>query len=109
MDASSAVPGQFPVEQGVYEAPQIRQGCKACPETWNIDNFPVYCVHAPQQEILSIKQIGWPVMVNNPLPEERNVPGYEFARQSCGFAVYKDPNDIPLLYTKPLDLKAGSC
>lgn len=92
--------GQFLVEQGVYEAPQSCARCKACPQTWNLDNFPVYCVHAPQQEILSIKQVGWPIMVNNPLPEERNVPGYEFARQSCGFAVYKDPNDIPeFVYT----------
>lgn len=92
--------GQFLVEQGVYEAPQSCARCKACPQTWNLDNFPVYCVHAPQQEILSIKQVGWPIMVNNPLPEERNVPGYEFARQSCGFSVYKDPNDIPeFVYT----------
>ncbi|HIZ06658.1 MAG TPA: hypothetical protein IAA08_01840 [Candidatus Eubacterium avistercoris] len=97
--------GQFLVEQGVYEAPSNCVRCKACPETWNIDNFPVYCVHAPQQEILSIKQIGWPVMVNNPLPEERNAPGYEFARQSCGFAVYKDPNDIPAFVYETLGFK----
>jgi len=87
--------GQFLVEQGIYEPPQNGVRCKACKETWNLDNFPIYCVHAPQQELLSIKQVGWPVMVNNPLPEERNAPGYEFAKQSCGFAVYKDPNDIP--------------
>ena len=97
--------GQFLVEQGVYEAPSNCVRCKACPETWNIDNFPVYCVHAPQQEILSIKQIGWPVMVNNPLPEERNAPGYEFARQSCGFADYKDPNDIPAFVYETLGFK----
>lgn len=95
--------GQFLQEtRHVYEAPQKCVRCKACPQTWNIDNFPVYCVHAPQQEILSIKQIGWPVMVNCPLPEERNQPGYKFARQSCGFAVYKDPNDIPEFVYKTL-------
>ena len=52
-----------------------------------------------------LEQIGWPVMVNNPLPEERNVPGYEFARQSCGFAVYKDPNDIPAFVYETLGYK----
>lgn len=95
--------GQFLMEtRHVYEAPQKCVRCKACPQTWNIDNFPVYCVHAPQQEILSIKQIGWPVMVNCPLPAERDVPGYQFAKQSCGFAVYKDPNDIPEYVYKTL-------
>lgn len=97
--------GQFLVEQGVYEAPSNCVRCKSCSQTWNIDRFPVYCVHAPQQEILSIKQIGWPVMVNNPLPAERDVPGYEFARQSCGFAVYKDPNDIPEFVYETLGFK----
>ena len=59
--------GQFLQEtRHVYRGPQKCVPCKACPQTWNIDNFPVYCVHAPQQEILSIKQIGWPVMVNCP-------------------------------------------
>lgn len=67
--------GQFLQEtRHVCEAPQKCVLCKACPQTWNIDNFPVYCVHAPRQEILSIKQIGWLVMVNCPLPEERDVP-----------------------------------
>ena len=82
----------------------LRSACSARPalQTWNIDNFPVYCVHAPRQEILSIKQIGWLVMVNCPLPEERDVPGYMFAKQSCGFAVYKDPNDIPEFVYKTL-------
>lgn len=94
--------GQFLVEKGVYEAPQNCVRCRACPQTWNLDNFPVYCVHAPQQEILSIKQVGWPIMVNCPLPEERNAEGYEFARQSCGFAVYKDPNNIPEFVYKTL-------
>ena len=51
--------GQFLVEQGVYEAPQSCARCKACPQTWNLDNFPVYCVHAPQQEILSIKPVSY--------------------------------------------------
>lgn len=37
-----------------------------------------------------------------PLPEERDVPGYKFAKQSCGFAVYKDPNDIPEFVYKTL-------
>lgn len=87
--------GQMLLEKGIYEAPQHCVRCKACPQTWNIDNFPVYCVHAPQQELLSIKQIGWPIMVNNPLPEERNAPGYQFAHQSCGFSVYKEPDLIP--------------
>ena len=95
--------GQFLQEtRHVCEAPQKCVLCKACPQTWNIDNFPVYCVHAPRQEILSIKQIGWLVMVNCPLPEERDVPGYMFAKQSCGFAVYKDPNDIPEFVYKTL-------
>lgn len=87
--------GQYLVDKGVYEAPQNCVRCKACHNTWEIDEFPVYCVHAPLQEMYSIHQIGWPVMVNCPLPEERNEPGYEFAKQSCGFAVYKDPNKIP--------------
>ena len=95
--------GTFLMEtRRVYDAPQNCARRKACPQTWNIDNFPVYCVHAPQQEILSIKQIGWPIMVNCPLPEERNQPGYQFAKQCCGFAVYKDPNDIPEFVYKTL-------
>lgn len=103
--------GQMLMESGVYEAPQNCVRCSACAQTWNIDRFPVYCVHAPQQEILSIEQVGWPIMVNCPLPEEREVPGYEFAKQSCGFAVYKDPNDIPeyvyktLGYEKPVHVE----
>lgn len=87
--------GQYLVDKGMYDAPHNCARCKACHNTWDIDNFPVYCVHAPLQEMFSIKQIGWPVMVNCPLPEERNQIGYEFAKQSCGFAVYKDPNMIP--------------
>lgn len=87
--------GQYLVDKGMYDAPHNCARCKACHNTWDIDNFPVYCVHAPLQEMFSIKQIGWPVMVNCPLPKERNQMGYEFAKQSCGFAVYKDPNMIP--------------
>lgn len=95
--------GTFLMEtRHVYEAPQNCVRCKGCSMTWNIDNFPVYCVHAPQQEILSIKQIGWPIMVNCPLPEERNQPGYQFAKKCCGFAVYKDPNNIPEFVYKTL-------
>ncbi|MGM9890136.1 MAG: hypothetical protein ACI317_04865 [Floccifex porci] len=87
--------GQYLVDKGMYQEPHNCARCKACHNTWDIEDFPVYCVHAPLQEMFSIKQIGWPVMVNCPLPEERNRPGYEFAKQSCGFAVYKDPNKIP--------------
>ena len=35
-------PMKITEEKGVYEAPQKCTRCKACPETWNIDDFPVY-------------------------------------------------------------------
>lgn len=87
--------GTHLLEMGIYEGPTNAVLCKACHNTWEIDNFPIYCTHAIQQEKYAIRRYGFPLFVNCPLPEERNQPGYQFAAQSCAYIFYKDPRDTP--------------
>lgn len=55
--------------------------------TYGMTDFPIYCSHAPFQELLPIEWFGQPIFVT--------CPAEKMARESCQYYVYKDPNDIP--------------
>ena len=57
------------------------------PITWGMKDFPIYCVHCPVMEMLTIEStgdFGSVHMVYEPIP-----------LGACHFAFYKDPNNIP--------------
>ncbi len=86
--------GQMLVESDCFSSPDKGRLVGPHKITWQLKNFPAYCVHAPIQEILSIEALGFPYFVNCPCTE-RNDPDWKFAHQSCAFSVYKDNNAIP--------------
>ncbi len=61
--------------------------------TWGMKDFPIYCVHCPIMEAMDIERtgnFGFVHLVTEPIYNE-----------SCRFAFYKDPADIPEeLYTR---------
>lgn len=86
--------GQWLEEQGIYDN-GLAKRIPAHETTWGIDDFPVYCVHAPIQEMIAIEELGYPDFVNCPCIELKQNPGWKCAHQSCRFAVYKDPTQTP--------------
>jgi hypothetical protein len=86
--------GQRLLEQGAYGPPYnfalIREPHRI---TWGKANFPMYCIHAPIFEMLSIEKAGYPVYLF--------CPAEDVATASCQFHIYKDPKSIPEeVYTK---------
>ena len=79
--------GQRMLESGAYDPPRNASRMKPHRLTWGLPNFPVYCSHAPLQEILCIEKIGRPLVVHW-FPDE-------VAIESCRFCLYKDPKRIP--------------
>ena len=57
------------------------------PITWNMKDFPLYCVHCPIMEMLEYESSGKLGIVH--LVSEPKVIG------ECHFAIYKDPENIP--------------
>lgn len=58
--------------------------------TWGMKDFPIYCVHCPVMELLSIENTGdfGPIhIVDEPI-----------SHGSCQFVFYKDPEKIPEKY-----------
>lgn len=60
------------------------------PITWGMKDFPLYCVHCPIMEMLSIENTGDIGVVH--LVSEPKVMG------ECHFALYKNPGDVPEEY-----------
>lgn len=59
--------------------------------TWGMTDFPIYCVHCPAMEVLSLKfsgQIKWVHEVSETGPQGA----------SCKFIVYKNPEEVPEKY-----------
>ncbi len=86
--------GTYLLEHHVYEAPKNYSLCKACPNTFGIDKFPIYCTHSPIQEMISIERFGWPNAVNTPY-DLIDDPDYVFAKECCHFDIFKDPSLVP--------------
>ncbi len=85
--------GERIIEKGGYEAGFARVEAPH-PITWGMKNFPIYCVHCPVMEMLSIENTGelQPVhLVNEPMRH-----GF------CHFAFYKDSKNIPEEYYRRL-------
>jgi hypothetical protein len=85
--------GERIIEKGGYEAGFARVQ-DPHPITWGMKNFPMYCVHCPVMEMLSIENTGQlqPVhLVSEPMRH-----GF------CHFAFYKDPKNIPEEYYRRL-------
>lgn len=80
--------------KGLYGAPYNCTMCKACPGTFSVDHFPIYCIHSPIQEFAAIDRVGWPTAINTPW-DECDEPGYQFAEHTCHYQLYKDPKYIP--------------
>lgn len=79
--------GQRLLESGAYDPPRNLSRVKAHPMTWGLPNFPIYCVHCPVGEILTIEKFGGLLRVIYPAEPP--------ATQSCRFCIYKDPDAIP--------------
>jgi hypothetical protein len=90
--------GQRIVEKGGYE-PSINLATVNEPRaiTWGKAPCPVYCVHCPVLEILSIERIGYPILVHS-LP-------WEVGRELCHFLICKDPRNIPEEYYTRVKMK----
>lgn len=96
--------GQRLVQKGSYGPPcNLTMIQRPHLMTWGMTDFPIYCTHEPIIEMLSVEQLGYPVVVT--LPPEK------VARErSCTFCIYKNVEDIPEeVYTrvgkqKPTDL-----
>jgi len=83
--------GERLIQMGGYE-PEFGLGKIKDPHpvTWGMKDFPLYCVHCPVMEMLSIENSGDMGVAH--LVSEPKVFG------ECHFAVYKNPKDIPEEY-----------
>jgi hypothetical protein len=83
--------GERIIEKGGYEAGLARVK-EPHPITWGMKDFPMYCVHCPVMEMLSIEgtgNLGAVRLASDPMRH-----GY------CHFAFYKDPANIPEKFYK---------
>jgi len=82
--------GQRIIQMGGYET-GLAKIKEAHNITWQHKDFPIYCVHCPVMELLSIDNSGGylGVVREEPYPIESGL---------CKFVLYKDPNDIPERY-----------
>jgi hypothetical protein len=78
--------GERIIEKGGYEAGLARVK-ERHPATWGMTDFPIYCVHCPVIEMLTIEGTGDFDTVR--LVSEPMRHGF------CHFAFYKDPASIP--------------
>ena len=80
--------GERIIQKGGYE-PEIGLALVKEPHriTWEMKDFPIYCVHCPVMEMLDIENTGAFTVV-------RSVSD-PLCRDSCKFNIYKDPADIP--------------
>lgn len=84
--------GQAQIQAGDYANGRF-SSVDACNITYSLPEFPVYCVHSPIQEMLSIEKLGYPVNTVTPCKDLTH-EGCDKER-SCAFCIYKDPKDIP--------------
>jgi hypothetical protein len=69
--------------------------------TWGRKNFPIYCVHCPVKEMMSVENTGHLSVIH--LASDPMRHGF------CHFAFYKDPADIPEeFYTRIGKKKPGT-
>jgi len=81
-------PGKSLLEGGKYGPPTNFAMIKnPSALTFQANDFPIYCCHAPVQEQLAIDWIGEPVYVSNP-PDK-------MAKEPCQCCIYKDRKNIP--------------
>ena len=82
--------GQRIIQMGGYET-GLAKIKEAHNITWQHKDFPIYCVHCPVMELLSIDNSGGylGVVREEPYPIESGL---------CKFVLYKDPDDIPERY-----------
>jgi hypothetical protein len=80
--------GQRLFQGGGYEAPRNFAMMKEPhPLTYGQADFPIYCCHAPLQELIWMEWYGYPVFVTYPVQK--------MGRDSCWYCIYKDPDKIP--------------
>lgn len=89
--------GQKLYEMGLYEPEGKCSMCKAHQMTAGLDNFPVYCIHAPLGEVCA-NELGEVPIYQQDYPEKT-------ATCSCTMHVYKDKSKIPEHYFTRLGLK----
>lgn len=80
---------------------QGKGGLAVMPEasgsTWGLKGcVPGYCTHCAQNEMASIRRLGYPAWVTE-FKEDPQLP--------CGWTIFKDPKAIPDLYFERLGLK----
>ncbi len=89
--------GQKTVEMGLYEPTGKCSMCKAHAMTAGLDDFPIYCIHAPIGEICA-NELGETPIYQQDYPEKTGTC-------SCTIHVYKDKNKVPDSYFIRLGLK----
>jgi hypothetical protein len=78
--------GQRLINMGGYEAGLARIK-EAVPFTWGMKDFPLYCVHCPLMEILTVEntgELGVCRFATDPIGKE-----------DCQFVIYKDKKYVP--------------
>ena len=89
--------GQCLYESGIYDGPNGLAKCSPHRMTGGMDNFPVYCVHAPLGDICAIESGGapnWVMDYADPV-----------ASCACKYIVYKRKEDIPEEYYTRVGMK----
>lgn len=81
-----------------------KDGLAVMPEatgaTWGLKGcVPGYCTHCAQNEIASVKRLGYPAWVT----EFKEDP-----MQPCGWTIFKDPKSVPDHFFERLGLKRGN-
>lgn len=80
--------GQRLFESGAYEPTgPLKVIDKPHCLTYGMDDYPIYCTHAPIMELFSMERVGYPMFFT--------VPADKMARESCSYCLYKDPEKIP--------------
>ena len=80
--------GERLFKSGGYEPPRNFAMMKEPhPLTYGETDFPIYCCHAPLQELIWMEWLGYPVFVSYPVQK--------MGRDACWYCIYKDPEKIP--------------
>ena len=87
--------GERLVKMGIYEPEGKCARCSACDYTAGLDNFPVYCIHAP---IFSM-------VCDGKYPSHLWDFAEDVGSESCIITCYKDPTKIPEKYFERVGLK----
>ena len=91
--------GNRVVAKGWYGDDKLARVKEACDITWQCEDFPIYCVHCPIQELMEIERTGYLKFAHH--LESEAGPGSE----CCTYLIYKNRDDIPEFYYDRIGVK----